>query len=263
MRSLLPSVNNDKPKLVVLENVHVAAPCPADWTRMLGDDRVRHCCECNLNVYNLSEMTRAEAEELIRSREGRLCVRFYRRADGTILTQNCPRGLTVLIRRVSRVAAAVLGAAMSVVPTLSYAASKKPAQAQENQSTSAIDVTVVDPTGAVIQNAKAVLCRCKGHVSVNMNTDARGVAHFAGLADGAYLLEIQAPGFKTRKQNVRIKTSKVENLQVKLQIAPASVTVEVKGTPGAVMGAMVGILSPIETPFPWPSGPGGRPGQLR
>src|SRR5215472_10352171 len=164
----------------------------------------------------------------------------------TILTQNCPLGLRVLIRRMSRVAAAVLSAAMSVAPTLSLAASKKPAQAQQNQATAGIDVAVVDPTGAVVQNAKAVLCRCKDHVSVNMNTDARGVAHFAGLTDGAYLLEIQAPGFKTRKQNVRIKTSKVENLQVKLQIAPASVTVEVKGTPGA-MGAMVGILSPIET----------------
>jgi len=263
MRSLIPSVNNDNPKLVILENIHVAAPCPADWTRMFGDDRVRHCCQCNLNVYNISEMTRSEAEDLIRSCEGRLCVRFYRRADGTILTQNCPLGLRVLIRRVSRVAAAVLSAAMSVAPTLSLAASKKPAPAQENQATAGIDVTVVDPTGAVIQNAKAVLCRCKDHVSVNVNTDARGVAHFAGLTDGAYLLEIEAFGFKTTKQNVRIKASKVETLQVKLQVAPVAVTVDVKGGPTVVMGATLGLVSSMEVPFPGPSGPGGRPGQLK
>src|SRR5215469_10713462 len=170
MRSLIPSVNNDNPKLVILENIHVAAPCPADWTRMFGDDRVRHCCECNLNVYNISEMTRSEAEELIRSREGRLCVRFYRRADGTILTQNCPRGLRVAIRRVSRVAAAVLAAAMTVGSTLSHAASKKSAQAQETQATSGIDVTVVDPSGAVIQNAGALLCRCKDHINFSAST---------------------------------------------------------------------------------------------
>src|SRR5262249_55448755 len=147
-----------------------------------GDDRVRHCSECDLNVYNLSEMTRAEAERLILIREGRLCVRFYRRSDGTILTQNCPCGLRVLIRRVSRIAAAILTATMSVGSTLSHAASKKPAQAQENQATGAIDVTVMDPSGAFVQNAKTMLCRCKDHVSVNASTDAAGVAHFSGLA---------------------------------------------------------------------------------
>src|SRR5215472_2919723 len=72
-----PHTAKSKPNLFVLENIHVAAPCPADWTQMSGDDRVRHCSECNLNVYNLSEMTRAEAERLILSHEGRLCARFY------------------------------------------------------------------------------------------------------------------------------------------------------------------------------------------
>jgi hypothetical protein len=60
---------------------------------MRGDDRVRHCGECRLNVYNLSEMTRQEAEDFLHEATGRVCVRFYRRADGTILTQDCPSGL--------------------------------------------------------------------------------------------------------------------------------------------------------------------------
>jgi hypothetical protein len=34
-------------------------------------------------------MTRAEAEALVAEKEGRLCVRFYRRPDGTMLTRNC------------------------------------------------------------------------------------------------------------------------------------------------------------------------------
>jgi len=55
-------------------------------------ERVRHCGECKLNVYNLSEMTQTEAEGLIRKHEGRLCVRYYQRADGTVLTRNCPVG---------------------------------------------------------------------------------------------------------------------------------------------------------------------------
>jgi hypothetical protein len=59
---------------------------------MYGNDRMRFCGDCKLNVYNLSGMTRDEAESLIMNAEGRLCVRFYRRTDGTIITENCPVG---------------------------------------------------------------------------------------------------------------------------------------------------------------------------
>src|SRR5215467_15227721 len=98
---------------IALNSIQVAAPCPMSWEKMTGDDRVRHCQECKLNVYNLSDMTRREAENLIANREGRLCVRFYRRADGTILTRDCPRGLQALTARVSRIAGAVVSAIMS------------------------------------------------------------------------------------------------------------------------------------------------------
>ncbi len=89
-----------------LDHVRVAAPCPADWDGMVGTDRFRFCGQCNLNVYNLSSMTRAEAESLIARTEGRLCVRFYRRTDGSILTRNCPVGLKAIRRRLSSFAKA-------------------------------------------------------------------------------------------------------------------------------------------------------------
>ena len=73
-----------------LDDLHVARPCPASWEAMDGDARVRHCGLCQLHVYNLSEMTEAEALRLVRETEGRLCVRFFRRADGTVLTRDCP-----------------------------------------------------------------------------------------------------------------------------------------------------------------------------
>lgn len=57
---------------------------------MSGDDRVRFFGDCRLNVYNLSGMTRREATDLIQLQEGRLCVRFYRRKDGTLVTRDCP-----------------------------------------------------------------------------------------------------------------------------------------------------------------------------
>ena len=71
-------------RLPVVDNIRVAAPCSASWDAMTGDDRVRACGDCQKNVYNLSDLTRDEAEALIREKEGRLCVRYFQRADGTI-----------------------------------------------------------------------------------------------------------------------------------------------------------------------------------
>jgi hypothetical protein len=95
-----------------LEGVRVAAPCPADWEKMVGDERVRYCGQCSLHVYNLSGMTKREAEGLVANAEGRLCVRYYRRTDGSILTRNCPVGLRALKRRVTRIAGAALSAVL-------------------------------------------------------------------------------------------------------------------------------------------------------
>src|SRR5690242_16906019 len=63
--------------LPILENIRVASPCKEDWNAMQGDDRARHCLRCDQNVYNLSDMTREEAEALILAKEGKLCVRYY------------------------------------------------------------------------------------------------------------------------------------------------------------------------------------------
>ena len=103
-----------------LDNIRVAAPCSADWDSMFGNERVRLCKQCHLNVYNLSEMSRVEADRLINQAEGRLCVRFYRRRDGSIITQNCPVGLRAIKRRVSRVATAVASFILSLMAGVSF-----------------------------------------------------------------------------------------------------------------------------------------------
>jgi hypothetical protein len=42
--------------------MRVASPCSASWDAVEGDGRVRFCRLCGSNVYDLSEMTRAEVE---------------------------------------------------------------------------------------------------------------------------------------------------------------------------------------------------------
>jgi hypothetical protein len=90
-----------------LDNIHIASPCSADWKEMFGDARKRFCGDCKLNVYNLSDMTRTEAENFLIAAEGRTCVRFYRRQDGSVLTKDCPVGWQAIKRRVSKAATAV------------------------------------------------------------------------------------------------------------------------------------------------------------
>ncbi len=84
-----------------LENIKIASPCKANWNEMLGDERQRYCSDCKLNVYNLSDMTRAEVENFLLNSEGRVCVKFYRRADGSILTNDCPVGWQAFKKKVS------------------------------------------------------------------------------------------------------------------------------------------------------------------
>lgn len=98
-----------------LNNLKVASPCPADWSQMYGDDRKRFCGDCKLNVYNLSGMTKDEAESLIRNAEGRLCVRFYKRDDGSVITQDCPVGWAKVKQRTRVVATAVFSLIMAML----------------------------------------------------------------------------------------------------------------------------------------------------
>lgn len=101
------SENVFSPENISLENISIAAPCNANWNEMSGNDQVRFCGQCKLNVYNLSGMSREAAESLVQEKQGQLCVRFFQRADGTLLTQNCPVGLRVLHRK--RIVKALFG----------------------------------------------------------------------------------------------------------------------------------------------------------
>jgi hypothetical protein len=103
-----------------LKHAEVAAPCKADWDQMIGSQQMRFCGQCNLNVYNLSGMKRDEAESLIARNEGRLCVRFYRRTDGSIITRDCPVGLRAIRDRVSYWTKAIIAAALTFLATVGF-----------------------------------------------------------------------------------------------------------------------------------------------
>ena len=95
--------------------IQVASPCNESWDAMAGDERIRFCLRCSKHVYNLSAMTTDETHSLIEETEGKLCVRFYQRRDGTVLTADCPEGSKR--RRRHRAAALVAAATTAMAVT--------------------------------------------------------------------------------------------------------------------------------------------------
>ncbi len=73
--------------MIPLKQIQVPEPCGEDWDAMDGDARRRFCAGCGCHVHDLSAMTGAEAQRLLDRADGRLCVRFQTRPDGTPLTQ--------------------------------------------------------------------------------------------------------------------------------------------------------------------------------
>jgi hypothetical protein len=236
----------------LLGRARIAAPCPTSWDAMEGDDRVRFCGLCQLNVYNLSAMTRAEAEALVARTEGRVCARLYRRADGTVLTKDCPTGLRAVRRRVRRKAAAVFALVASLwtaaagqtqTPsgkkdaqevTLSCAGGgqlkmkRKPTPAGEPATLSGV---AQDPTGAVIVGVLVTLTNEQTKKETHAVTDAAGAFSLALPALGTYTLQLAAEGFAP--QEVKgITVAAGESLNAEFTITMALVT----------EGVLVGIL---------------------
>ncbi len=96
-----------------LDGLRIASPCSASWDGMVGDERVRFCGQCQKNVYNVAGMTRDEAFALLRANAGgTVCMRLFRRADGTVMTSDCPTGLKKKrVRRLAMVAGGLAAAA--------------------------------------------------------------------------------------------------------------------------------------------------------
>ena len=231
----------------LLGRVRVAAPCPASWAEMEGDERVRFCRLCRLNVYNLSEMTRAEAEALLARTEGRLCARLYRRADGTVITKDCPVGLRALRRRVRRAAAALFAAVASLWTVATGQAATRAGQRKDEPAAVAcqgggqlkirrkaapdgekptLSGVALDPAGAVIPGVEVTLSNEATKESVRAVTNEEGAFSFPLPAAGTYTLRLEATAFAT--QEVKgLAAAAGESVSVESVMALSDVTVMV------------------------------------
>lgn len=213
-----------------LDRMRIASPCHVGWENMTGDDKMRFCNQCNLHVYNISEMTSEQTMSLIAKAEGRVCARLYRRADGTVLTRDCPVGLRALRKRVSRRAGVVLTAILSLFSGI--VGQTRPQEGKSASRNGAIKTkrtavkveqtmltgVVMDQVGAVIPGAKITLINEVSNETVKASSSEDGDFKYSNLVAGKYTLEIEAAGFQSHKFiHFEINSSELVRVEATLQ----------------------------------------------
>ncbi|HEX8284080.1 MAG TPA: carboxypeptidase-like regulatory domain-containing protein [Pyrinomonadaceae bacterium] len=229
-----------KERADLLSRMRVATPCPTSWEAMEGDDRVRFCRMCELHVYNVSELTRAEAESLVARTEGRLCARLYRRADGTVLTKDCPTGLRAARRRVGRAAGAAFAAVLSLCgvtfgqdgqgksqrPDACESGAAKVTRVLKTGKGSSLKGVVLDPNGAFVANVSVTLTDAKTKRKFTAVTSSEGAFELAALPAGVYQVEAGSPGFQTLRMT-HLAVAADEAVALDLTLNTLNVEVEV------------------------------------
>src|ERR1700730_67899 len=203
------------------QEVRIASPCSADWDRMVGNERIRYCPQCKLDVYNFSALTRAEVEGIVLQHEGRLCARYYQRSDGTMMTRNCPERFRVVMQRVFRFASVALAAVMSAGPAMAASTLTKhdPSLLQIQPAQNVLALEVVDVIGAVVPDAAVTIVNEKTGTRIDAKTDASGQLRLVDLPLGTYEITTIVTGFKTLKLNhVTVPARDTLKLQLELGV---------------------------------------------
>lgn len=159
-----------------LDDVAIGAPCNVDWKDMTGSNTVRTCSSCKLHVYNIAEMTRFEAEELLTSKAGgQVCLKLFRRNDGTLLTKDCSlvRRMIDRSRQKIRIFAAAIFGFFNVAPVF----------AQQLQQLGAVERFGYGVNKSQLDNSENAALRLKLRGYNGEGADTRALTYYRrGLA---------------------------------------------------------------------------------
>jgi hypothetical protein len=167
----------------IINDLKIASPCPMLWNNMerTPEEAIRFCGECRKNVYDVSLMNANEVSLLLQKSSingGSACMQLYRRADGTVITDDCPVGLKRVRDMWRRLKSAVAGLAL-VLTAL-------PGMAQTRQTTSP------EPTAL-----KGKICppnRTAGIISIPTPATPRGERGESAPLGGRSSVNVPMPG---------------------------------------------------------------------
>lgn len=212
----------------IFDSIEVPNPCSQNWAGMSGNDEVRFCSSCETNIYNLSAMTRQEAEKLLNNSNGKICVRYEKNSKGKIVT--APPKLTQITRRAT-IAAGVLATALSLSamnyaqgePIIEKIRAKNTEEKVDKKNASKqglanISGTISDQYGAVIPGTRITLRDKKTSKSRMIRSGNEGEYEFRNIEPSVYDIEVEAEYFeKVHLKNIEIlKDSKlIKNFSLK------------------------------------------------
>ena len=212
----------------------VATPCSVGWEKMSGDDRVRLCHSCNLNIYNIAEMTKTEIENLITKREDKVCIRLYKRADGTVLTKDCPIGIRAYYKKTARFAGTVLATILGLF-SVSFGQKESTEIVDNSQVIHIVRTTnqnqpsilsgmIKDEVGALIPNVQITIYKDKKK-KTKVKSNDEGIYQSPSLSAGTYFFEFKSQGFKIYKIPLIIKDNEQVELDIILKVKNETVVV--------------------------------------
>lgn len=214
-----------------LDRMKLVSPCSTDWRIMRGDDEVRFCDQCNKHVYNISNMTRKQAESLLANSEGRLCAKFERRADGTVQTADykesrisirwhAPKAASAIIATLLGFGSNTFAQSPATVnrPASVYAdTSSQKAEAQSGRAT--LFGFIRDIQNAGIDQTYVVAFNEDNKREYTFLTLENGEYRFSNLDPGKYTFKATAQGFITfTRRDIILQSDQTLRMDVTLNV---------------------------------------------
>ncbi len=219
-----------------IQKIRVASPCHVGWETMSGDERRRLCSQCGLNVYNIQGLTSLEIRDLVENREGRLCIRLFRRTDGTVVTKDCPVGVRALRQRTAKFAGAALTAILGLF-SVSFSQklnaedirNVKIVHTEHQNKESNLKGVITDPNGAIIPSVTIRIFKegTKKELAKTVSNNM-GEFIFLDLVPGKYRIETKFRKNLFKRlviQNLELIQNKDTELKIVLEVAGEEVVV--------------------------------------
>lgn len=245
-----------------INSLRVASPCSISWEQMSGSDQTRFCGSCEKNVYNIAEMSVDEVRDLIVRTEGRFCARLRRRNDGTVMTSDCPVGLSAYRKRASSMAGAVLSMIFGLFSNtygqahikdeviVVSATAIKIERTFNSAKESFLSGSVRTRDNRAVRNAELDLRYQNGKTVYYMFSSEEGNFQMRNIAAGNYSLVVKAQGHLTQEiKDINIGGNENVRIRVDLPISPSDEEVVVLGVMEAIIGTPITGRQIMETPL--------------
>ncbi|MEZ5308202.1 MAG: carboxypeptidase-like regulatory domain-containing protein [Pyrinomonadaceae bacterium] len=222
-----------------IDSLRIAKPCGISWETMEGDDRKRFCGVCEKHVYNIEGMSEKGVRALIASTNGNFCGRIKRRADGTVVTNDCPKGVIEYGKRISRLAGVAL-------TTVLAAFSVSFGQTTRNEKDGSIPATRTDAVqneksdddlsilrgvvkssfGELLPGATVSIRNLQTNKKLSFTTDENGSFEIKYLLPGTYKITVYCDGFESKTiEKYKLSAGKTSQVRFKLSLSECTVVV--------------------------------------